>query len=83
METFLTRQLGTIDLSSTAHSRVRRKEFTYGGDDSAMTGNSKPTTHINIPNHSTERRDTLLLGGEVVFEEERTVTNAPTPCKKT
>ncbi|KAF1765267.1 hypothetical protein GCK72_005219 [Caenorhabditis remanei] len=79
METFLTRQLGTIDLSSTAHSRVRRKEFTYGGDDSAMTGNSKPTTHINIPNHSTERRDTLLLGGEVVFEEERTVTNAPTP----
>lgn len=79
METFLTRQLGTIDLSALVHSRVRRKEFMYGGDDSAMTGSSKPLTTINIPNHSTERRDTLLLGGEVVYEEERTVTNTPTP----
>lgn len=79
MEIYLTRQLGTIDLSSIAHSRVRRKEFTYGGDESAMSSNSKHLTAINIPNHSTERRDTLLLAGEVVIEEERTVTNTPAP----
>ncbi|UMM18342.1 hypothetical protein L5515_014451 [Caenorhabditis briggsae] len=79
METYLTRQVGTIDLSALAHSRVRRKEFTYG-DDSAITGNVKPTTVINIPNSSNKRRDTLMLSGEVVYEEEeRIVTNTPTP----
>ncbi|CAI2325991.1 unnamed protein product [Caenorhabditis sp. 36 PRJEB53466] len=55
METYLTRQLGTIDLSAQSFA-------------------------INVAKHANERRDTIMLsGGEVVVEEERTVTNAPNP----
>uniref|UniRef100_A0A1I7UCA5 non-specific serine/threonine protein kinase n=1 Tax=Caenorhabditis tropicalis TaxID=1561998 RepID=A0A1I7UCA5_9PELO len=76
METFLTRQLGTIDLSATAHSRVRRKEYTYGSDELAtLTGSSKPRTVINVPNHLTERRETVLVR-EVAREEEKTNTSS-------